>query len=74
MVFPQGKISVKFSGSHGSSAIMPLCLCGSKFFSCGIFCIEIFFMWVFHRSNIFSHGYFVGPVFFIMANYVIQRS
>ena len=66
-----------------SSAIVPLLVfCWSKSFSRGYFVDLIFFLvgiscvrksWVFRGSGIFSLWYFVSPIFFRMANFVIQK-
>ena len=45
----------------------PSCLHGfvdSKCFLVGISWVRNFFSWIFYRSKIFSHRYFVGPKFF----------
>ena len=31
-----------------------------------------FFLWVFRESKIFPRGYFVGPIFLLVANFLIQ--
>ena len=59
----QGEFS-KFRGSRRSSFIVP-----SR-----VFCeAKLFFSWIFYRSKFFSRRYFVGVIFFHVANFVIQK-
>ena len=46
---------------------------GSKNFLVGILWVQNFFWWLFRESEIVFRGYSVGPIFFLVANFVIQR-
>ena len=46
---------------------------GPKLFLVGISWVQIFFSWIFRVSEDFSRECFVGPIFFMVAKFVIQR-
>ena len=46
---------------------------GSKIFSWVFRGSKNFFWWLFRESKIVFRGYSVGPIFFLVANFVIQR-
>ena len=61
---------------HWSSAILGSCLhgyfAGSTLFLVVILWIQNFFSKVFSEFKFFSRGYFVGLIFFLVANFVIH--
>ena len=52
---------------------LSLVLRGSKkMFFVGFSSVQTFFLWIFRRSKIFFSWVFRGPIFFLVANFVIQ--
>ena len=47
---------------------------GPKIFLLDVLWVEIFFLWVWRGSEIFSCRYYVGSNFFLTADHMIQRS
>ena len=64
-------------GSGGSSAAVPSCLrryfVDPKYFLVGISWVQCFLSWVFRRFKIFSRECFVGQMFLLVTNFMIQR-